>query len=79
MLLAEFFENDFQLNLNEMAAEMSDIITARGLIGQAVRDANEFKHKYFEFLKNLRKRQGADYSTSVHKSAAKLAKHKGQH
>ena len=45
MLLAEFFENDFQLNLNEMAAEMSDIITARGLIGQAVRDANELKMK----------------------------------
>ena len=73
MLLAEFFENDFQLNLNEMAAEMSDIITARGLIGQAVRDANEFKHKYFEFLKYLREKHGETYSTRIHQKAAKLA------
>jgi hypothetical protein len=51
MLLAEFFENDFQLNLNEMAAEMSDIITAREMIGQAVQDSRQFKHKYFEFLR----------------------------
>ena len=73
MLLAEFFENDFQLNLNEMAAEMSDIITARRLIGQAVRNANEFKHEYFEFLKYLREKHGEKYSTRIHQKAAKLA------
>ena len=78
MLLAEFFENDFQLNLNEMAAEMSDIITARGLIGQAVRDATEFKHKYFEFLKYLREKHGEKYSTRIHQKAAKLALAKEQ-
>ena len=58
---------------------MADIITARELIEQTMIDPTLNKHKYFEFLKNLRERQGADYSTSVHKSAAKLAKHKGQH
>ena len=73
MLLAEFFENDFQLNLNEMAEEMSDIITARELIGQAVQDARQFKHEYFEFLKYLRDKHGSEYSTHVHQKAAKLA------
>ena len=73
MLLAEFFENDFRMDLNEMAEEMSDIITARGLIGQAVRNANEFKHEYFEFLKYLREKHGEKYSTHIHQKAAKLA------
>jgi hypothetical protein len=73
MLLAEFFEDDFRMDLNEMAEELSDIITARGLIGQAVRDATEFKHKYFEFLKYLREKHGEKYSTRIHQKAAKLA------
>lgn len=55
---------------------MSDIITARELIGQAVRDPKQEKHRYFEFLKNLRKKYGADYSTHVHQQAAKLAQAK---
>jgi hypothetical protein len=70
MLLAEFFENDFQLN--EMAEEMSDVVTARGLIGHALRDS-KLKDEYFEFLKHLRKHHGKDYSTRIHQTAAKLA------
>ena len=70
MLLAEFFENDFQLN--EMAEEMSDVITARGLIGHALGDP-KLKDEYFEFLKHLRKHHGKDYSTRIHQKAAKLA------
>ena len=73
MLLAEFFEDDFRMDLNEMAEELSDIITARELIGQAVRDATEFKHKYFEFLKYLREKHDETYSTRIHQKAAKLA------
>ena len=78
MLLAEFFKDDFRMDLNEMAEEMSDIITARGLIGQAVRNANEFKHEYFEFLKYLREKHGETYSTRIHQKAAKLALAKDQ-
>lgn len=78
MLLAEFFKDNFQMHLTEMAEEMSDIITARGLIGQAVSDANEFKHKYFEFLKYLREKHGETYSTLIHQKAAKLALAKEQ-
>ena len=74
MLVNDLFEDNFY----EMAAEMSDIITARGLIGQAVRDANEFKHKYFEFLKYLRDKHGETYSTRIHQRAAKLALAKEQ-
>lgn len=61
------------MDLNEMAEEMSDIVTARELIGQAVRSANEFKHEYFEFLKYLRDKHGETYSTRIHQKAAKLA------
>jgi len=78
MLLAEFFEDDFRVDLNEMAEELSDIVTARELIGQAVQDANEFKHKYFEFLKYLREKHGEKYSTHIHQKAAKLALAKEQ-
>jgi hypothetical protein len=73
MLLAEFFEDDFRMDLNEMAEEMSDIITARELIGQAIQDARQFKHDYFEFLKHLRSKHGSEYSTRIHQKAAKLA------
>lgn len=59
-------------------SELSDIITARELIGQAIRDANEFKHKYFEFLKHLRNKHGEEYSTKIHQKAAKLALAKEQ-
>lgn len=76
MLLTEFFEDDF--SLNETTNELSDIITARELIGHATRDADQFKHKYFEFLKHLRNKHGADYSTRIHQKAAKLAMAKEQ-
>jgi hypothetical protein len=78
MLLAEFFEDDFRMDLNEMAEEMSDIITARELIGQAIQDARQFKHDYFEFLKHLRSKHGSEYSTRIHQKAAKLALAKEQ-
>lgn len=78
MLLTEFFKDDFQLNLNEMTAELSDIVTARELIGKARQDAGQFKHKYFEFLKHLRNKHGSDYSTRIHQKAAKLALAKEQ-
>lgn len=54
-------------------AEFSDIISARDLINQAVRDPQNEKHRYFEFLKHLRTKYGTEYSTLVHQSAAKLA------
>lgn len=57
-------------------SEFSDIITARELIGAAVRDTLNEKHKYFEFLKHIRQKHGPAYSTRVHQKAAKLAKHK---
>ena len=58
------------------SSEFSDIITARELIGGAVRDPKNEKHKYFEFLKYLRTKHGADYSTRIHQKAAELAKNK---
>jgi len=78
MLLTEFFKDDFQMNLNEMAEELSDIVTARELIGRAMREPMEYKHEYFEFLKHLRKHHGEKYSTNVHQKAAKLARVKDQ-
>jgi hypothetical protein len=77
MLLTEFFatENWATSNYitNEMAEEMSDVVTARGLIGHALSDP-KLKDEYFEFLKHLRKHHGKDYSTRIHQTAAKLAK-----
>ena len=58
---------------NENTATMSDIITARELMGKAVDDPKNEKHMYFEFLKHLRNKHGSDYSTKVHQHAAKLA------
>lgn len=57
-------------------ASMSDIITARELIGSAARDPQNEKHKYFEFLKHLRTKHGSEYSTHVHQKAAELARAK---
>ena len=54
--------------------ELSDIITARQLAGAAMRDPQNEKHKYFEFLKHIRTKHGSDYSTRVHQKAAKLSK-----
>jgi hypothetical protein len=60
-------------NMVTNEADMSDIVTAHGLIARATQDPKS-KHEYFKFLKHLRARHGADYSTSVHQEAAKLAK-----
>ena len=54
-------------------ATMSDIITARELMGKAVDDPRNEKHMYFEFLKHIRNKHGSKYSTKVHQHAAKLA------
>ncbi len=71
MLVNDLFEDKF--NLSEMAEELSDIVTAREMIGQAIQDSKQFKHRYFEFLKYLREKHGEEYSTRVHQKAAKLA------
>ena len=75
MLLVEFFDQPNVNKVNEMAEKMADIVVARELIGQALGNTAE-KQKYFDFLKHLRDSHGAEYSTDVHKEAAKLAKKK---
>jgi hypothetical protein len=57
-------------------SEYGDIITARELMGAAVSDPLNEKHKYFEFLKHIRTEHGADYSTRIHQKATKLARTK---
>lgn len=76
----DMMEEDFAVT-NMVATEdehasLSDIVTARELIGRAVRDPLNQKHKYFEFLKHLRTKHGAEYSTRVHQKAAELAREK---
>lgn len=61
-----------QISITEDAS-MSDIITAKDYIAHAISNPNR-KYEYFEFLKSLRSRHGAEYSTHVHQQAAKLAK-----
>jgi len=58
------------------SSELSDIITARELIGAATRDPLTQKHKYFEFLNHIRTKHGDEYSTRVHQKAAELAREK---
>ena len=53
--------------------ELSDVINARQLISAALRNPQNEKHKYFEFLKHLRTKHGADYSTDIHQRASKLS------
>ena len=60
-------------NMVTNEADMSDIITARSLIGHALHD-HEKRHKYFDFLRYLEKKRDSEYSTHVHQQAAKLAK-----
>ena len=50
--------------------EMSDILFARELIQNAVRE-KEKKPEYFEFLSHLRQKFGKKYSTDIHKQAVK--------
>lgn len=60
----------------DTGAEMADIVTAKDLISQALRDPEAERHNYFEFLKFLRKKYGEQYSTLVHQAASKLVSKK---
>lgn len=55
------------------SAMMSDIITARELIGHALDDHSK-RHRYFDFLRYLEKKHDPEYSTKIHQKAAELAK-----
>jgi hypothetical protein len=74
MVILELFDNTsvawHELDEN---TQLSDIITARELIGRALKDTAE-KHKYFDFLKYIRSKYGEDYSTQVHQKASQLAR-----
>ncbi len=74
MVILELFGNTNAAwhGLNE-DTQISDVITARELIGRALRDTAE-KHKYFDFLKYIRSKYGAEYSTQVHQKASQLAR-----
>ena len=61
-------------NMVTTESSFSDVLNARDLINTALRDPQNEKYKYFEFLKNLRTRHGVEYSTDVHKRASELAK-----
>lgn len=67
MLVLELFE------FNEMAEQMSDIITARELIGAVKLDPKK-NYKYFDFLEYLRNKHGLKYSKKIHKEATKLSR-----
>lgn len=60
-------------NMVTTESSMADVVTARELIGLAVGNPQDEKHKYFEFLKYLRSKHGEHYSTNVHQRACKLA------
>lgn len=73
MVILELFDNtDAWHKLND-DTQLSDIIAAKELIGNALRDTAE-KHKYFNFLKYIRSKHGAEYSTQVHQKASQLAR-----
>lgn len=57
-------------SMNE-SDEMSYIIHARQLIKQALRSPEQ-RQEYFDFMRYLRDKYGADYSTRIHQDAAKL-------
>lgn len=61
-------------NTNDDKPSLSDIITARDLIIRATQGSPADKQNYFEFLRHLRSKHSADYSTQVHQHAAKLVK-----
>jgi hypothetical protein len=65
-------------NLVTTESSMVDVVTARELIGRAVENPLDEKHKYFEFLKYLRDKHSEHYSTNVHQRACKLALAKEQ-
>ena len=67
MFVLELFE------FNKMAGRMSDIVTARELIGTVKLDPKK-NYKYFNFLKYLRNNHGLKYSKEIHKEASKLSR-----
>ena len=70
MILLEFFEDNKQIKEN---SNISDVLQARDLIHDAMRDTHK-KYLYFDYLKFLRNKYGEKYSTDVHKQASKLVK-----
>lgn len=70
MFVTELFENSSDYT------SISDITSARELMVDAIADPLNNKHKYFEFLKNIRTNRGTEYSTRIHQKAAQLAKDK---
>ena len=74
MVILELFDNtDTTWHRLDEDTQLSDIITARELISSALRNTAE-KHKYFDFLKYIRSKYGAEYSTQVHQKASQLAR-----
>jgi len=59
-------------SMNE-SEEMSHIIQARELVKKALKDTNK-RHEYFDYIKYLRAKHGADYSTQIHQAATTFDK-----
>jgi hypothetical protein len=53
--------------------EMSDVITARGLVNRAL-DNPTARQEYFDYMTHLRNKHGKEYSTRIHQKATSLAK-----
>jgi hypothetical protein len=53
--------------------EMSDVVTAHGLVNRALNDA-EARQEYFDYMTHLRGKHGKEYSTRIHQKATELAK-----
>ena len=67
MLICDLIDSkSMSNNLNEMAEEMADIVSARGLLTN--------KKAYQEFLEYLTKKHGAQYAKNVDSQAKFLAK-----
>lgn len=74
MVILELFDDtDATWHRLDEDTQLSDIITARELIGRALSNTAE-KYKYFDFLKYIRNKHGEDYSTQVHQKASQLAR-----
>jgi peptide subunit release factor 1 (eRF1) len=67
MLICDLFDSrSMSTNLNEMAEEMADIVSARGLLKD--------KKAYQEFLEYLNKKHGEEYAKNIDSQAKFLAK-----
>lgn len=53
--------------------EMSDVITARGLVNRAL-DNPAARQEYFDYMTHLRNKHGKEYSTRIHQKATSFAK-----